>query len=202
MNINELIYLGIHLESIPLCMAFITVISNTSRKITHINSAPSIYAGKYLIAFCLLLIQETHSFSKYKLLRLNQMTQLSRSSHAAWPSLTAPDRCPVVQSTPPLNLSCCTKLNVFPSFPESPYLLPPVRLCKYSCVLWGSQITYWPMNQPSKITHNMWYMCAYFSGDHTHSFHYILKGPMTLSSKRMEMVSHCHRYCPMVYLQQ
>ena len=136
---NERTYLRSHLVYISLCVTFITAIANSSRRVICINIASSIYIGKYSIAFCLLLIQGTCSFSKCKLFVWNQMTQVFTSSQAAWPFPTAPDRCQVSRAHL-THLSRCLKMCFLlsQSLPADSDQLH----CKHSFI-WGSQIPYW-----------------------------------------------------------
>lgn len=160
---NERTYLRIHLVSISLCVTFITAIANSSRRVICINIASSIYIGKYSIAFCLLLIQGTCSFSKCKLfvMESNDSGLHLQPGCLAFPH--SPRQVSGVPSTPhsPVPLSA----NVFPSFPESPCWLRPITLQTFLYLGIPNPLLE-SMNQPSKVTHHTWYMGKYFSGNH------------------------------------
>ena len=159
---NERAYLRIHLVPISLCVAFITAIANSSRRIICVNIASSIYIGKYSIAFCLLLIQGTRSFLKCKLSAIESNDSGLHLQRGCLAFPYSPRQGSRVPSTPhsPAPLS----ESVFPSFPESPYRLWPISLQTFLYSLGIPHLLLESMNQPSKITHHTWYMCEYFSG--------------------------------------
>lgn len=127
------------------------------------------------------------------------MTQVSPSSRTARPLLTQLQthvRCPKHTSTflhslfpSSLNsflfqVSLLTS-TLYPELSLSPLRIPNPSVSSPT----GTHDT------PPKITRNPLYTYAYFSGEKTQSFCFILKGPMTLSSsKRIEMVCHLNQY--------
>lgn len=116
MNINEIIYLWILIVSISLGKVFVTAVPNSSRNITCIFIASIIYIGKYLIAFWFWLTQGAHSFSNCKL--CNWMKWLGSPSPATLQGLSSQPQTQVWLPTAHLQVSCCTKLNLFLSFPN------------------------------------------------------------------------------------